>query len=116
MKKRLMLGAILLALFGALSVGAEEPKGDAARGKTTFLRLRCDACHGTAGQGTRFGVRLAPGPLPMEAFAHAVHHPRAAMPRFPEQFVSGADIADIVAYLATMKPGPKADEIPLLKN
>jgi len=30
--------------------------------------------------------------------------------------VSDADLADIVAYLASIKPGPKASEIPLLQD
>jgi ubiquinol-cytochrome c reductase cytochrome c subunit len=105
-------------LAAALSLGAQAqaPAGDVARGKAAFMKNMCYTCHGTVGQGTRYGVKLAPGTLPMEAFAQQVRHPRASMPRYPVEFVSEADLSDIVAYLASIKPGPKADDIPLLKE
>jgi len=94
----------------------EASQGDAARGKALFMKNMCYTCHGTEGQGTRYGLKLAPNPLPWAAFAQQVRHPRSAMPRYPAEFVSDAELADIAAYLATMKPGPKADDIPLLKE
>jgi hypothetical protein len=38
------------------------------------------------------------------------------MPRYDAKFVSDADLADIHAYLGSMKRGAKAGEIPLLKE
>jgi len=100
----------------ALHAHAQAPSGDAAGGKAAYMKNMCYTCHGTVGQGTvRYGSRLAPAPLPWEAFAHQVRRPRATMPRYPVEFVSDADLADIVAYLAAIKPGPKASEIPLRK-
>lgn len=110
-----ILAAALVAA-SALAAHAQAPAGDAARGKALFEKNMCWTCHGTAGQGTRYGVKLAPKPLPWEAFSHQVRHPRAAMPRYPAEFVSDAELADIVAYLGSMKAGPKADEISLLKE
>ena len=103
------------ALLAASALGAWAD-GDAARGRALYMKNMCYTCHGAVGQGTRYGVKLAPGILPMEAFAQQVRHPRASMPRYPVEFVSEADLSDIVAYLASIKPGPKADDIPLLKE
>jgi mono/diheme cytochrome c family protein len=105
-----------LAAACAIAAHAEAPTGDAARGQALFEKNMCWTCHGTAGQGTRYGLRLAPKTLPWEAFAQQVRHPRAAMPRYPSEFVSDAELADIVAYLSSVKAGPKADDIPLLKE
>jgi mono/diheme cytochrome c family protein len=38
------------------------------------------------------------------------------MPRYPLQQVSDQELADIHAYLSSIKPGPKAADIPLLKE
>jgi ubiquinol-cytochrome c reductase cytochrome c subunit len=101
----------------ALGAAAQAPAGDAARGKAAYMKNMCYTCHGTVGQGTvRYGGRLASSPLPWEAFAQQVRRPRAAMPRYPVEFVSDAELADMVAYLASIKPGPKASEIPLLQD
>jgi len=105
--------ALAAASLGAL---AQAPSGDAARGKGLFMKDMCYACHGTAGYGSQYGVRLAPDPMPWEAFAHQVRHPRSSMPPYAPQFTSDQDLADIYAYVASIRPGPKASEIPLLKD
>ena len=114
---RLTRFAAALAAAGAIAAwGADAPAGDASRGRTLFMKDMCYTCHGTEGQGSRYGLRLAPNPLPWAAFSQQVRHPRSAMPRYPSEFVSDADLADILAYLASVKPGPKASDIPLLKE
>lgn len=107
--------ALLLAGFAAPAL-ADAPPGDAARGKGLFMGNLCNSCHGSAGQGIRYGPRLAPGLFPWEGFEKQVRHPRAVMPRYPENEVSNQDLADIYAYLASIKPGPRAKDIPLLRE
>ena len=114
--KSMRFAAGLAAAYAAFAWGADAPAGDATRGKELYMKNMCYTCHGTVGQGTRYGLKLAPNPLPREAFSQQVRRPRSAMPRYPAEFVSDAELGDIVAYLASMKPGPKADEIPLLKE
>ena len=114
--KSMRFAAAVLAASTFAAWGADAPAGDAARGKELYAKNMCYTCHGTVGQGSRYGLKLAPNPLPLEAFAHQVRHPRSAMPRYPAEYVSDAELADIVAYLASVKPGPKAGEIPLLKE
>ena len=112
--KSMLIAAALAAL--ATAAHAQGPAGDASRGETLYMKNMCHTCHGTAGQGSRYGVHLAPKTLPWEAFSRQVRHPRATMPRFPAEFVSDQDLADIHAWLAAMKAGPGAAEIPLLKE
>lgn len=117
MKKMTMT---FFAALAAASLGAHgeapAPAGDAARGKAAYLKVQCDSCHGTAGQGTRYGSRLAPDRMEWGKFEKQVRHPRSAMPRYAVEFVSDRDLADIYAYLGSVKPGPKAADIPLLKE
>ena len=108
---------MLLAAL-AFPAAAQQPAGDAARGKAAFMKNMCYTCHGTAGQGgdRGSGPRIAPDPFPWEAFAMAVRRPREAMPRYDKGFVSDQELADIHAYLASIKAGVKASAIPLLKD
>lgn len=102
----------------SLAALADAPAGDPARGKGLFMKNMCYTCHGTAGQGGDRGAgpRLAPHPFPWDGFVKQVRHPRAAMPHYPAQFVSDADLADIYAYIASIQPGRAASDIALLRE
>ena len=110
------LAACIAAI--AFAAHAQEPAGDAGRGHALFMKNMCYTCHGTAGQGgdRGSGPRIAYDVWPWEGFAQQVRHPREQMPRYDAKFVSDADLADIHAYLASMKRGVKAGDIPLLKE
>ena len=116
MRVTTMIGACALAL--AANAAAQAPAGDAARGKAAFMKNMCYTCHGSVGQGgdRGSGPRLAPNPFPWEAFAMQTRRPREQMPRYPKEHVTDQDLADIYAYVASFKKGPKASEIPLLKE
>jgi mono/diheme cytochrome c family protein len=107
-----------LALVLALDAAAQAPSGDAARGNALFMKNMCYTCHGTAGQGgdRGSGPRIAYDVWPWEAFSKQVRRPRESMPRYDPMHVSDQDLADIYAYVASLKRGPKASEIPLLKD
>ncbi len=107
-----------LLLSGAMSaVYAQTPAGDVGAGQKAYMKNMCDACHGTAGQGGDRGAgpKIAPNPFPFEAFNMQMRRPRAVMPRYSEEFLSAKDMADIYAYMLSIKEGPKAKDIPLLK-
>jgi mono/diheme cytochrome c family protein len=38
------------------------------------------------------------------------------MPRYPVEYLSDQQLADIYAYVASIKPGPSAKDIPLLRE
>jgi mono/diheme cytochrome c family protein len=107
----LVIGPILLGHGAALAA-------DAARGKILFTqKYGCYQCHGTEGQGSPItGPRLAPNPLPFEALSAFVRTSAREMPPFREQILPNEDLADIYAYLQSIKPGPDPKSIPLLNN
>lgn len=114
----LTLAAALLHAPFASAADPTAPAGSVERGKQLFMNNTCFSCHGTVGQGgeRRAGPRLAPDPFPYAAFAMQLRQPRGVMPRYPVEFVSDQDLADIYAYVASIKAGPKADDIPLLRQ
>src|SRR5712691_7383061 len=121
MRVLLASGVVLLLTLG---IGAQAPTpvapaaaptGDAKRGKTLFDQTyKCYACHGYAGETG--SPRLVPMSRTEEAFVAFVRTPpRQAMPSFGD--VPGPDLADIYAYLRSLRSTPQAAEnIPLLRD
>jgi ubiquinol-cytochrome c reductase cytochrome c subunit len=83
-------------------------------GKQAYLRSGCWGCHGTVGQGGAAGPRLAPGPLPPEAFAAIVRTSNRAMPPYRESVLSDQDLADIYSYMQSIPEAADRRTIPLL--
>jgi ubiquinol-cytochrome c reductase cytochrome c subunit len=118
-----MRGLVLLLAIGGLAclpqlafAQAATAQGDAARGQRLFLADGCYECHGTVGQGGFAGPRLAPDPHPAEAISAYIRGPAGVMPPYGATVVSDADVADIQAYLASIKPPPRVDQLPQLKR
>jgi mono/diheme cytochrome c family protein len=110
---------IAMSIAGAATAAsAQAPQGSVERGREIYLAMGCHACHGTVGQGGERGAgpKIAPNPFPFQAFAFQVRRPRSSMPRYPVEHLSDAQLADIYAYIASIKPGPSAKEIPLLQE
>lgn len=115
MKIRYLSSLIVpLCLLGFGAVGQEQPS--AQRGEETYMRVGCFQCHGTNGQGSEAGTALTPDPLPPEAIANFIRFSPGRMPVYPEEILSDAEIADIVAYLDAVPPPPDPDSIPILKG
>jgi mono/diheme cytochrome c family protein len=107
-----------LLLTASTSLLGQAPQGSAERGKKVYQAKWCHSCHGTVGQGGERGAgpRIAPNPFPYEAFAMQTRRPRANMPRYPVEVLSDQEMADIYAYIASIKPGPAAKDLPLLSD
>lgn len=114
---RVLVSIALLVLMVSAVLAQDTPAGSADRGAATFKKYMCYTCHGTLGQGADRGTgpKLAPNPLPYPAFALQVRTPRLDMPAYRKEFVSDQELADIYAYLLTMKSSLPAKDIPLLK-
>ena len=115
---RKLASAALLAM-AASTVFAQEPPpaGSVDRGYPVYMKFMCYTCHGTLGQGADRGARARSsrrGWLPYPAFALQTRTPRLDMPPYRQQFLSDQELADIYAYLLTIKPSPEAKDIPLL--
>lgn len=103
--------AVALSLAGSTMALGQEPNG-----KKLFTKYGCYECHGTQGQGTTAGARLAPKPLALAALIAYVRQPKGQMPPYTAKVVSDADLADIRAYLASIPEPPPAKNIPLLNQ
>ena len=111
---RSCVATVLLA--ATLAAQAQAPAGSAERGYKLYMEKMCYTCHGTVGQGGERGAgpQISPTKWPYEAFAQQVRHPRQDMPRYPAKFVTDQELADIYAYVASIKPWRPAKEIDLL--
>ena len=103
--------------FTAAAQAQNAPVGSAERGEKMFMYQMCHNCHGTVGHGGGVaGPRIAPNPFPGGAFAQQVRKPRHEMTPYSEKNLPEQDLADVYAYLISIKPGPAAKDIPLLNN
>ena len=111
-----LLGAFLIWVASTAFAQESPPPGSTERGYQTYMKFMCYTCHGTVGQGADRGAgpKLTPGLLPYPAFALQTRTPRLDMPPYRQQFLSDQDLADIYAYLSSIKPSAEAKDIPLL--
>ena len=93
---------------------AQQPTGDAQKGKDLYLKYSCYACHGYDGHGGA-GARLVPLAMTVERFTAYVHDPRQ-MPPYTEKILSDAQLADLFAYIKSLPVSPAAKDIPLLSR
>lgn len=92
---------------GAPAPAAAPAAGSAEKGKAAFMKYGCWQCHGTVGQGSPIsGPKLAPAPMPLEAMASFIRNSRRAMPPYREEVLPNSDLADIHAYLSSVKAAP----------
>jgi mono/diheme cytochrome c family protein len=110
---------ILAFLLMAAPVLAQEkdkvPTGLAENGHKAYMKYMCYTCHGTVGQGADRGTgpKLAPPPVSFATFQAQLRTPRQDMPPYRKEFVSDQELADIYAYLLSIKPSPAAKDLPL---
>ena len=100
---------------GAAPPGQSAPAGDVENGKKIFTSYGCYQCHNYAANGGAAGPRLAPNPLPFQAFVLLVRKPLDQMPPYTAKIVSNKELADIYAFLLTIPAPPAADSILILK-
>ena len=93
-----------LAVLAASLVLGSVPAfaASAEKGKAAFVQHGCWQCHGFQGQGGVTGPKLAPDPLPIEAFTAFVRTTDRAMPPYKESVLSNEELADIHAWLQSV--------------
>ncbi|MDB5642454.1 MAG: cytochrome c, mono- and diheme variant family [Hyphomicrobiales bacterium] len=109
----------ILSLVAGLSFCGSQAavSADAERGRQIFEKVGCYQCHGFQGQGANTGPKLAPDPLPAEGIAAFIRNSgETLMPNYVEAVLPDADVADIHAYLLTIKKPPSVKDIPLLNQ
>lgn len=115
------LAASAAAMILPSSVRATETQadlqGDAARGREMFVDYTCYACHGYTGE-TGSGARLNPPRLNQAGFIAYVRNPPNPdrMPPYRQQEVTDQNLADIFAFITSLKSNsPEVEDIPLLE-
>src|SRR5262249_8129085 len=109
--------ALAACLISGCLVGCGDRVAAAAeKGKTAFIQHGCWQCHGMQAQGGIPGPKLAPDPIPIEAFTAFVRATNRAMPPYSEAILSNDDLADIHAYLQTIPKPADYKNIPLLNQ
>jgi mono/diheme cytochrome c family protein len=90
-------GLVLVGVVCSLTAGnaADDP------GQRLYAD-KCAQCHGEEGRGGK-GPRLVPFEWSYEQARDLIRHPVCDMPPIPESELSDAQVAEIVAYLKTIK-------------
>ena len=106
----------ILFFLAASAFAQDAPTGDAKRGHAAYMKYQCYTCHGTVGQGAERGAgpKLAPNPFPWAGFEFQVRTPRQDMPAYRKAHLTDQELADIYAYVASIKASPKPAALPLL--
>ena len=96
---------LLLTCGGAYAASAEK-------GKTAYTQHGCWQCHGMQAQGGLTGPKLAPDPIPIEAFTAFVRTTNRAMPPYSEAILpnDGSPLAyeqgsPVTVHLPPVRPG-----------
>lgn len=116
------LAVMLLAVWpselraaGRQEQAGKMSAGNAQKGKQTFETLGCNKCHGSEGEGVSGagqsgGVpRIASTPLALPGFIQLVRKPKGVMPPFGSDRATDSDLADVYAFLQTLKPAAKQE-------
>ena len=116
MNRIVFLSTALALTLGASAAMAAERGPSASRGRTLFMTVGCNHCHGTQGQGSGSATRLTPDSMPAETLAQFIRGTNTRMPPYSADVLNDRDVADIAAYLASV-PAPKSpDSIAALKD
>lgn len=95
---RLVSGCVALLIAAAIgTVGSAATEA----GQPVYEK-KCSRCHGAEGRGAK-GPRLVPFYWSDEQALELVRQPVCDMPPMPASEVSDAEVAQIVAYLRTIK-------------
>jgi ubiquinol-cytochrome c reductase cytochrome c subunit len=104
-----LTASLVLGCIPAFAASAEK-------GKAAYVQHGCWQCHGFQGQGGVTGPKLAPDPLPIEAFTAFVRTTDRAMPPYKESVLSNEELADIHAWLQSIPKPADYKSIPLLNQ
>src|SRR5215813_14424161 len=111
--RRLILTAVFVLIVSPVFAQDNPPAGSAERGYQAYMKYQCYTCHGTVGQGADRGTgpKLAPTPVSFATFQAQLRTPRQDMPPYRKEFVSDQELADMYAYLLSVKPSPAAKDL-----
>src|SRR5690349_8143136 len=88
---------LLLMAVPVIAAAQTAPSGNAETGKRLFMKNNCYYCHGTSGQGSRDGGRIAQSAINLQGVMRYVRKPTGAMPGYTEKILSDQDLTNIYA-------------------
>jgi mono/diheme cytochrome c family protein len=106
-------GVLILGHSYALAQG-RAAQGNADNGQRIFAAQKCEACHGSKGEG---GTGAVVGPhiggtsLTLAMFVDHVRNPKDPMPPYSAAQISDAALADVYAFLESMPPSAGASAV-----
>ena len=109
-----LTAAALMAVGGSMGSGSAQDE-EADRPRQDYVEMGCYACHGFQGHGGG-GPRIAPDPLPYEAFSRIVRRPPNVMPAYSPKILSDEKLRSIYRYLESIPPPPEVSSLPLLSR
>lgn len=114
---------LALTLFASLVLGGgaiaqqAAPSGNIENGAKHFKTDGCFQCHGATANGAGLtGPKLSQTGLPFDAFLMQLRKPSNQMPPYESAVMSDQTAADIYAFVKSLPPSPKAQDIPLIMN
>lgn len=124
--RRYSLVALMVAVVVTISAIGDEGQakaqasnpastqvGDAKNGRKVYTRYGCYECHGREGQGSSVsGPRLGPNPVQFTTFVRYVRQPVGDMPPYTEKVMSAQELADVYAFLQSLRHPPVENAIP----
>ncbi|MCH8015836.1 MAG: cytochrome c [Acidobacteria bacterium] len=115
--RHIPIAVAVLTLVAGISIGTSATQEDeeADRGKKDFVEVGCYQCHGYQGQGGP-GGRIAPKPLPLEAFTRLVRRPANVMPAYSPKVLSDEQLKRIHKYLESIPEDPEVSTLPALSE
>jgi mono/diheme cytochrome c family protein len=114
---RMLIMTLLASSLFAQAPSASAPAGNAQNGRKLFENYGCYQCHGREAQGgLGTGPRLGPKPIAFTAVQRYIRQPTGQMPPYTAKVVSDKDLADIYAFLQSVKQPPAVKEIQLLNK
>jgi mono/diheme cytochrome c family protein len=110
--KRSVLGGVVLVMslctvaIGTATAARARTAGPSHRDEPgqRVYDANCSRCHGPEGRGRgTLGPNLIPFEMSYEKALEQIRHPLCDMPAFLETDLSDAEVAQLVAYLKTLK-------------
>ncbi len=108
------IAVAVLTLVAGIHIGAAATQEDEAtdRGKKDYVEMGCYQCHVYQGQGGA-GPRIAPKPVPLEAFTRLVRRPPNVMPAYSPRVLSDEKLKRIHQYLKSIPEPPEVSTLPV---
>ncbi|MBZ5496764.1 MAG: cytochrome c [Acidobacteriia bacterium] len=109
MKKAVSLMVAVGLVMTCCLVAFAAPAADAKKGEAVYAKNNCKVCHSIAGVGSPkskldgVGAKLTEDAITKWIRTPKEMNPKTTMMAYPVAKISDADLADLVAYMMTLK-------------